>query len=162
MTGTDYPLTDDQRTAFAERGWAHLPGLLSQDEVAALREVYMRLLRREIPVAGRDYCDMTGEYDRPVEEYLPVRDWGKPGNVHDLKLKWLRPTEEMGKAAQRLLDRFLGRELEDVKAFAEGRLELDKDELRNRLQVKRPKTARLFSAKCITIWAKTSQELTNP
>ena len=30
----------------------------------------MRLLRREIPVRGRDYCDMTGDYERPIETIL--------------------------------------------------------------------------------------------
>src|SRR6185295_10667858 len=25
--------------------------------------------RREIPVPGRDYCDMTGDYTKPIEQY---------------------------------------------------------------------------------------------
>ena len=29
----------------------------------------MALLRREIPVAGRDYCDMAGDYARPIEDF---------------------------------------------------------------------------------------------
>jgi hypothetical protein len=29
----------------------------------------MRLLRRELPVPGRDYCDMTGDYQKPIEDY---------------------------------------------------------------------------------------------
>jgi phytanoyl-CoA hydroxylase len=29
----------------------------------------MALLRREIPVRGRDYCDMSGDYQRPIEQF---------------------------------------------------------------------------------------------
>jgi ectoine hydroxylase-related dioxygenase (phytanoyl-CoA dioxygenase family) len=31
--------------------------------------MYMALLRREIPVPGRDYCDMTGDYARDAADY---------------------------------------------------------------------------------------------
>ena len=65
----DYPLTQDQIDAFHRDGWVHLPRFLSQAEVDDLLVTYMRLLRREIPVPGRDYCDMTGGYDRPIEQY---------------------------------------------------------------------------------------------
>lgn len=68
----DYPLTAEQRAAFANDGWAHLPGFLSAAEVDALLPTYMALLRRELPVSGRDYCDMTGDYDRPVEQFALV------------------------------------------------------------------------------------------
>jgi len=64
-----YPLTETQRAAFAEHGWLHLPGLLAEPELAALEATYWAFLRREIPVPGRDYCDMTGDYGKPIEQY---------------------------------------------------------------------------------------------
>lgn len=67
-----YRVTPAQAAAFARDGWVHLPGLLDPAEVAALLPTYMALLRREIPVTGRDYCDMTGDYARPVEDYAIV------------------------------------------------------------------------------------------
>lgn len=66
---SEYALTHDHRRAFAAHGWVHLPGFLSAAELAPLAATYERLLRREIPVSGRDYCDMTGSYDRPVEQF---------------------------------------------------------------------------------------------
>ncbi|MGB3970296.1 MAG: phytanoyl-CoA dioxygenase family protein, partial [Planctomycetota bacterium] len=65
----DYPLTGPQRQAFATDGWLHLPGFLAEAELRVLEETYWRLLRREIPVPGRDYCDMTGSYDRAPETF---------------------------------------------------------------------------------------------
>lgn len=65
----EYPISAAQRRAFEEHGWLHLPQLLDEAELAALEATYWRLLRREIPVPGRDYCDMTGSYDRPPESY---------------------------------------------------------------------------------------------
>ncbi len=64
-----YPITAAHRAQFANDGWLVLPQFLSAAELAPLERLYEQLLRREIPVAGRDYCDMTGAYDRPVEDY---------------------------------------------------------------------------------------------
>jgi ectoine hydroxylase-related dioxygenase (phytanoyl-CoA dioxygenase family) len=63
---------------------------LSPAEVESLLPTYMALLRREIPVAGRDYCDMTGDYARDAEDYAIVnvmlpRRYHPPwrGNVYE-------------------------------------------------------------------------------
>jgi phytanoyl-CoA hydroxylase len=62
-------LDDGQREAFARDGWTIVRKLLSPAECDELEAAAMRLLRRELPVAGRDYCDMTADYARPIEEY---------------------------------------------------------------------------------------------
>lgn len=67
--GDRYPLTAAEIAAFHRDGWVRLPGLLTRDELAALGPTYMALLRRDLPVPGRDYCDMTGDYDRPIEQF---------------------------------------------------------------------------------------------
>lgn len=64
-----YALTADEIAAFHRDGWITLPGLLSDAELRPLEELYMRFLRRELSVRGRDYCDMTGDYDKPIEQY---------------------------------------------------------------------------------------------
>lgn len=64
-----FPLTPAEIEAFHRDGWVTLPGFLGEAELRPLEDLYMRFLRREIPVRGRDYCDMTGEYDRPIEDY---------------------------------------------------------------------------------------------
>ena len=67
--GDHFPLTPNEVEAFHRDGWVTLPGFLTEPELAPLERDYMRLLRREVPVAGRDYCDMTGDYDRPIEQF---------------------------------------------------------------------------------------------
>ncbi|MGC4086780.1 MAG: phytanoyl-CoA dioxygenase family protein [Polyangiaceae bacterium] len=67
--GDQYRLTEDERRGFDQDGWIRLPGFLAEAELAELERVYMAMLRREIPVAGRDYCDMSGDYSRPIEEF---------------------------------------------------------------------------------------------
>jgi hypothetical protein len=83
-------LTRAQCRAFADDGWLHLPGFLSEAELRTLEDTYWKLLRRELPVPGRDYCDMTGQYDRPIESYailnimLPRRYHPRlQGNVYE-------------------------------------------------------------------------------
>jgi phytanoyl-CoA hydroxylase len=64
-----YALSSAQRQEFAQDGWTTLPGFVGEAELAELERIYMACLRREIPVQGRDYCDMTGDYDRPLEQF---------------------------------------------------------------------------------------------
>lgn len=67
MTGLE--LGPEQRAEFHELGWTTVRGLLSAAEAASLAERCMRFLRRELPVPGKDYCDMTGSYQKPIEDY---------------------------------------------------------------------------------------------
>jgi phytanoyl-CoA hydroxylase len=83
-------LTPDQVAAFHRDGWVVLPDFLTADELAPLTAIYMRFLRREIPVPGRDYCDMTGTYDRAPEDFallnvmLPRVHWpALQGNIYE-------------------------------------------------------------------------------
>src|SRR6478736_3122625 len=67
-----YTVTPDEIAAFHRDGFVHLRGLLSDAEVAELEVVYDRFLRREIEVAGKDYCDMAGDYGRAPEDFSIV------------------------------------------------------------------------------------------
>lgn len=67
--GERYSLTEDERGAFQRDGWVRLPNFLAEAELVALERVYMAMLRREIPVTGRDYCDMSSDYSRPIEQF---------------------------------------------------------------------------------------------
>lgn len=67
--GDAFRVTHEQRADFARRGFVHLPGLLTEAEVAELEVVYDRFLRREIEVPGKDYCDMAGDYGRDPDDF---------------------------------------------------------------------------------------------
>ena len=88
--GNGYVVADTDRAKFERDGYVHLAGVLSPDEVDAIERDYERFLRREIAVPGRDFCDMSGDYERPVETFslinvmLPRRyfpEWR--GNVYE-------------------------------------------------------------------------------
>ncbi len=70
--GAAYQLTPEELARFREDGWVQLPGLLSEDELRALELVYQRFLAREIAVPGRDFCDMSSDYQKPLEQFSIV------------------------------------------------------------------------------------------
>lgn len=69
IQGDEYLVTAEEIERFHHDGYVHLRGLLTQDEVAELSDVYDQFLRREIDVPGKDYCDMAGDYGRNPEDY---------------------------------------------------------------------------------------------
>ena len=64
-----YAVTAEEVESFHREGFVHLPGLLSEAEVAGIEVDYDRFLRREIAVPGKDYCDMAGDYGRDPADY---------------------------------------------------------------------------------------------
>ncbi len=88
--GDRYRVSAEERAAFERDGWVHLRGVLSAAELAAIEADYARFLRGEIAVAGRDFCDMSGDYTKTVEQFsiinvmLPRRYFPQwQGNVYE-------------------------------------------------------------------------------
>jgi phytanoyl-CoA hydroxylase len=88
--GESYVVSDADRERFERDGYVHLPAVLSEVELRDIEAVYEQFLRGEIPVEGRDFCDMSGDYGRRVEEFsivnvmLPRRYWPKwQGNIYE-------------------------------------------------------------------------------
>ena len=71
-TDGTYRVTPEEIEAFHRDGFVHLAGLLSEDEVAEAEVVYDRFLRREIEVAGKEFCDMAGDYGRDPSDFSIV------------------------------------------------------------------------------------------
>src|SRR5262249_50718382 len=88
--GDLYVVAERDRARFERDGWVHLPAVLAPEEVDALAADYQRFLRREIAVAGKDFCDLSGDYDRSVDEFSIInvmlpRKYFPPwqGNVYE-------------------------------------------------------------------------------
>jgi phytanoyl-CoA hydroxylase len=88
--GPRYRVSAEERAAFERDGWVVLRGLIAPDELSEIERFYERFLRREIRVPGRDFCDMTADYGRPIEEFSIVnvmlpRRWHPPlaGNLYE-------------------------------------------------------------------------------
>jgi hypothetical protein len=71
-TADGYRVSPEEIAAFHRDGYVHLRGVIAPDELAELERVYQRFLRREIHVPGKDLCDMSGDYERPVEQFAVV------------------------------------------------------------------------------------------
>ena len=60
---------DDLRQRFWRDGFVRIPKLLDDAQLDELAATYMRFVRGEIPVPGRDYCDMAGDYGGAPEDF---------------------------------------------------------------------------------------------
>lgn len=67
--GDRYRVSPEEVERFRTDGYVTLEGVLSPEELAEIEQVVSRFLRREIPVSGRDFCDMSGDYERDPSEY---------------------------------------------------------------------------------------------
>jgi phytanoyl-CoA hydroxylase len=71
--GATYLVSPEEKEAFATRGYVHLRGVLSAEEVDEIETVYNAFLRREIAVEGKDLNDMTtGEHGTDPTGYAIV------------------------------------------------------------------------------------------
>jgi ectoine hydroxylase-related dioxygenase (phytanoyl-CoA dioxygenase family) len=68
----DYRVFRQEREAFAEEGWVRLPGVLAEEELSPFRADFERFRRGEIPVPGRDYCDMAQGYRTAAADFAVV------------------------------------------------------------------------------------------
>ena len=71
--GNRYELLPDDIETFHRDGYVHLRGVMSEEEMADIEAVYMRFLRGEIAVEGKDFNDMTtGEHGTDPAGYAVV------------------------------------------------------------------------------------------
>jgi phytanoyl-CoA hydroxylase len=72
-TTDSYRVSPAQLEAFRRDGYVHLPGVMSETEMADIEAVYDQFLRREIAVRGKDFNDMTtGEHGTDPSGYAIV------------------------------------------------------------------------------------------
>lgn len=69
IEGSHYRVSAEEVARFRADGYVHLRGVLREDELAQIEDVYMQFVDRRIPVPGRDYCDMSGDYTRRPEDF---------------------------------------------------------------------------------------------
>ncbi|XP_060589859.1 proteasome activator complex subunit 4B-like [Ruditapes philippinarum] len=78
----------------------------------------MYLLRGLTLVFPVNYASVSGSLDRPVTEYLAIREWAKPGDIDNLGLEWHEPCQEETDFVQELLEKFLVPELNTLKQIS--------------------------------------------
>lgn len=68
----EYILTPEQIERFHEEGCCVLSNVLTEEEVVEIEKVFQQFLNRELPVPGKDFCDMSKPFDTPFEEWSIV------------------------------------------------------------------------------------------
>ncbi len=70
--GEDYILSEDEIARFHRDGYVTLRGVLTEAEIASIEPEFERFMRGEVTGMGRDFCDMSGPYDRKFEDFSLV------------------------------------------------------------------------------------------
>jgi hypothetical protein len=65
----EYFLTPDQIEAFHRNGCITLEHVLTEEEVEPLCEIFDRFVNGNIPVPGKDFCDMSQPFGTPYDEW---------------------------------------------------------------------------------------------
>ncbi|XP_039282651.1 proteasome activator complex subunit 4 isoform X2 [Nilaparvata lugens] len=81
-----------------------------------------------------DYSISSKGTSDDISQVLPIREWGKSGDVNNLNMEWNYPGDEELKEAQRLLIKYLIPELERINKHVSDETSLTRDELHRTLQ----------------------------
>jgi ectoine hydroxylase-related dioxygenase (phytanoyl-CoA dioxygenase family) len=68
-SGDDYRLTPQQLERYARDGYLVLPNVLSEAELTPIETVFERFITGQVSGMGRDFCDMSGPYERAFEDF---------------------------------------------------------------------------------------------
>lgn len=70
--GDEFVLSAQQIEQFHRDGYVTLRDVMTEAEIAGIEPEFDRFMRGEVPDMGRDFCDMSGPYDRKFEEFSLV------------------------------------------------------------------------------------------
>ncbi|XP_031439180.1 proteasome activator complex subunit 4B isoform X1 [Clupea harengus] len=93
------------------------------------------LLRSTALIYPTDYCSVPGGFCRPLGEHLPIKDWGRAGDLRDLQIEWHVPSAEETAFVFYVLDLFLQPELQRLQKCAQGELDMSRDEVLQSLSI---------------------------
>uniref|UniRef100_A0A3B3B675 Proteasome activator subunit 4a n=1 Tax=Oryzias melastigma TaxID=30732 RepID=A0A3B3B675_ORYME len=93
------------------------------------------ILRSTALIYPTEYCSVPGGFHQPVGDYLPIRDWGRPGDLWNLNIQWHVPSVEETSLAFYLLDLILQPELQRLRRFAAGEQDMSRDDVLKSLTI---------------------------
>mmetsp|Transcript_48090 Transcript_48090/g.117803 ORF Transcript_48090/g.117803 Transcript_48090/m.117803 type:complete len:311 (+) Transcript_48090:66-998(+) len=67
-----YKVSDAERRHFLQHGYVVLRGVVRDAELPPLEAMFDRFTSRDSPSQGRDFCDMSGPFDRRYEDFKLV------------------------------------------------------------------------------------------
>uniref|UniRef100_A0A8C2H092 Proteasome activator subunit 4b n=1 Tax=Cyprinus carpio TaxID=7962 RepID=A0A8C2H092_CYPCA len=87
------------------------------------------ILRSTALTYPTDYCSVPGGFNRPLQEYLPIKDWGRPGDLWNLEIRWHVPSSEETAFVFYVLDLLLQPELQRLQRYAQGEQDMSRDDV---------------------------------
>jgi ectoine hydroxylase-related dioxygenase (phytanoyl-CoA dioxygenase family) len=70
--GDEYILSPEQIAQFQRDGYVVLPDVMSEEELQPIEAAFQLFITGGVPGMGRDFCDMSGPYDRKFEDFALV------------------------------------------------------------------------------------------
>uniref|UniRef100_A0A665WZ29 Proteasome activator subunit 4a n=1 Tax=Echeneis naucrates TaxID=173247 RepID=A0A665WZ29_ECHNA len=93
------------------------------------------ILRSTALIYSTEYCSVPGGFHQPISDYLPIKDWGRPGDLWNLDIRWHVPSVEETSFAFYLLDLILQPELQRLQRFAQGEQDMSRDDVLQSLTI---------------------------
>jgi len=72
VSDDEYVLSPEQIETFRREGCVTIDDVLTEDEVSEIESVFDRFLSGEIPVPGKDFCDMSKPFGIPSDQWSIV------------------------------------------------------------------------------------------
>ncbi|XP_030627610.1 proteasome activator complex subunit 4A [Chanos chanos] len=92
-------------------------------------------LRSSALIYPKEYCSVPGGFQEPVQDYLPIKDWGRPGDLWNLKIQWHVPDGEETAFVFYVLDLLLQPELQKLQRYAQGEQDMSRDDVLQSLSI---------------------------
>ncbi|XP_076019061.1 proteasome activator complex subunit 4A isoform X2 [Genypterus blacodes] len=93
------------------------------------------ILRSIVLTYPTEYCSVPGGFQQPTNDYLAIKDWGRPGDLWNLDIRWHVPCVEEISFAFYLLDLILQPELQRLQRFAQGEQDMNRDDVLQSLAI---------------------------
>ncbi|XP_061914340.1 proteasome activator complex subunit 4A [Entelurus aequoreus] len=93
------------------------------------------ILRSTALIYPTEYCSVPSGFRQPISDYLPIKDWGRPGDLWNLDIRWHVPSADETKFTYSLLDQILQPELERLQSYAEGDQDMSRDDVLQSLTI---------------------------
>uniref|UniRef100_A0A8C1PZP3 Proteasome activator subunit 4a n=1 Tax=Cyprinus carpio TaxID=7962 RepID=A0A8C1PZP3_CYPCA len=93
------------------------------------------ILRSMSLIYPREYCSMPGGVQQHTDTYLPIKDWGRPGDLLNLGIQWHVPSTEEREFVFYLLDLLLKPELQRLQKHTRGEQDISRDDVLQSLSI---------------------------
>ncbi|XP_046884684.1 proteasome activator complex subunit 4A isoform X1 [Hypomesus transpacificus] len=87
------------------------------------------ILRSSALIYPTEYCSIPGGFQPLSHSYLPIKDWGRPGDLWNLQIQWHVPCVEETAFVFYILDLILQPELLRLQRHAQGDLDMTRDDV---------------------------------